>query len=481
MDYTIGPQWPTGVPGYTPDSPETSKELVHGALILTPGQTYIGPLPLPTVEPSGVSTANPIVNATAQLIAVLAAQTTATKLSTSTVVFTPSSVVDLTSLTQNGSISWLVPDSSNHVLVAIYYRGTGQVQSQFDGNPLAPQLTDPSPAYVVDHFSTAGVQASIDYWDSNILTDKLKTQMAQSQGSLFEDSLEVEWTQYWTPDFLSEFQSRRGYDLTPYLLYVLQDSNKFSGDVSVATQVQSDFYKTVSDLYLDYRLTGLKTFANSLGLKMRAQPYYAQVDTSRASALLDIPEGESLGFKDTPDGFRILAAGRDIAGKTPILSCELGAVANSAYSLKWKDLISRMNIVFAYGVSQSVIHGFPYRDSPDSRWPGYSAFTPRLAGTTIGYSDAWGPRQPQWVFAQNASGYMARSQLVKQAGKASSDVAILNLKLDVATYWSDATLNNAGYTYQASQPAQPVIMCQHLTALVISSPALTFSCHTTSR
>lgn len=420
-------------------------------MVVKPGQAYIGSLPKPTSKPSGVSTANPVVNTTAELVAVLAAQTTATSVGTSTITFTPSSLVDLTSLAQNGTLNWTAPDTSSYILVAIYSRGTGQIQSQFDGNPIAPQLTDPYPAYIVDHFSTAGVQASVDYWNAHILTDTLEAEMNQTQGSLFEDSLELVFTQYWTPNFLAEFQTRRGYDLTPYLLYVLRDTNKFSGNATIAVQVQADFYKTVSDLYIDYRLKGLQAFANSLQLKMRAQPYYIQVDSSRAAAVLDLPEGESLGFKNTPDGFRILAAGRDIAGKTTILSCELGAQANAAYTLRWKDLLGLMNKVFAYGVSQSVIHGYPYRDSPDSHWPGYSAFTPRLEGTTIGYSEPWGTRQPQWLFAPQTSGYMARSQLVKQAGSASTDVAVLNTVLDVATYWADSGLNNAGYTYQVSQ------------------------------
>lgn len=47
---------------------------------------------------------------------------------------------------------------------------------------------------------------------------------------MFEDSLEFKYTQYWTLNFLNEFRSRRGYDLSPFILYVLKDTNTLSGD-----------------------------------------------------------------------------------------------------------------------------------------------------------------------------------------------------------------------------------------------------------
>lgn len=40
-------------------------------------------------------------------------------------------------------------------------------------------VTYPSPAYIVDHFSTHGVQAGIDFWNSHILTDSIKEQIKQ--------------------------------------------------------------------------------------------------------------------------------------------------------------------------------------------------------------------------------------------------------------------------------------------------------------
>ncbi|KAL2812327.1 hypothetical protein BJX63DRAFT_421888 [Aspergillus granulosus] len=451
MDLTLGPHWPTGVPGYTPDSVETAKELVHGQFLLQAGVRYSGSLPLPLADPSGMNAGNPNVTATPQLVAVLAAKTSATSANVSIIAVEHSTIANISKNYNNKKLTWTAPRDGQYIVVAVYSRGTGQVQNMYDMNSNGSQLTSPSPAYIVDHLSVAGVEATTKYWDEHILTDELRALMKASQGSLFEDSLELKLKQYWTPKFIQEFKKRRGYDLIPYLLYILKDTNTFTGDSDIARMVEYDFYSTVTDLYIDYRLTYLKKFAHSLGLKLRVQPYTATFDSSRAAAFVDIPEGESLGFESTPDSFRILAAGRDIAGKTTILSNEIGAYMGKAYGVTWNFLLGTANYDASLGVSQSVIHGFPYSDSPTSLWPGFAPFTP-LGSSSNGFADAWGPREPQWLHAQNASSYMARSQAILQSGSPSVDVAILNMDWGVTATWDDTGLNDAGYSYQFPTP-----------------------------
>ncbi|KAL4797547.1 hypothetical protein BDV19DRAFT_387350 [Aspergillus venezuelensis] len=451
IDYTIGPHWPTGVPGYTPDSAATAKELVHGQALVHAGVHYVGPLPLPDAKPSGQNNGNPNVTAAPQLVAVLAARTRTTNVNASVLAFDQPTVTDISRHYKNGELSWTAPHNGTYIVVAVYGRGTGQVQNMYDMNANGPQLTDPFPAYIVDHLSVAGVEATVAYWNDHILTDELRLLLKTSGGSLFEDSLELKMTQYWTPNFLQEFQKRRGYDLKPYILYVLKDTNTFSGDAYVARMVEYDFYSTVTDLYIEYRLNHLQKFAKSLGLKLRAQPYTATIDSTRAAASLDIAEGESLGFESAPDSFRVLATGRDVSGRTTILSNELGAYQGKAYGVTWSFLLGTANFDTALGASLSVIHGFPYSDSPTSVWPGFAPFTP-LGSSSNGFADAWGPRQPQWRFARNASSYMAKSQELMQSGSASVDIAILNLDWGVTTKWDDAGLNDAGYSFQFPTP-----------------------------
>ncbi|KAI1610524.1 hypothetical protein EDD36DRAFT_467586 [Exophiala viscosa] len=377
------------------------------------GQTFTGSLPLPVAAPSGNETANPSVKATPFLAAVLVAKTSTTNESATVVDCDPSTVQLITSTVSNDTISWTAPDDGTYILVAAYGRG----------NPEAPLVTYPFPAYIVDHFSSAGVNAGIEYWSEHILTDELRALLNVSDGSIFEDSLELKYKQYWTMDFLA-------------------DPNTFSGNDSVATQITNAFYQTVSDLYTDYRGKGIMSWANSLGLKFRLQPYTGSFDSCNIASVVDIPEGESLGFEGDNDAFRVLATGRDVGGRTTILSDELGAYGNMAYGVTWRFLSGTYNLDASLGVSQGVIHGFPYRDSPDSQWPGFAPFTP--LGTSNGFADAWGPRQPHWMFANNASLYMANAAKLLQDGGPSVDIAILNQDWGVTATWADTSLNDGG-------------------------------------
>lgn len=457
---------------------------MHGQVFIQAGQTYAGPLPLPIAAPSGNETGNPNVAATPFLNVVVVAKSSSANQTASVVKFDPSTVQVITHLASNGTISWTAPNDGTYILVAAYARGTGQIQNLYDGatspqlsrlalltwvgNPNAPKVTDPFPAYIVDHFSSAGVEAGVKYWDDNILQPELRsllqkyvppmvtcvrmlTRLCRSEGSIFEDSLELKLKQYWTLNMLTEFEKRRGYDLSPLILYIIKDTNTFEGDATVSRQITNDFYQTVSDLYIDYRVGGLAQWAHSIGLKLRIQPYTASFDSAYAASVLDIPEGESLGFQGDNDAFRVLAAGRDLGGKTTILSDELGAYMGKAYGVTWKFILGTANLDMSLGVSQVVIHGHPYRDSPSSVWPGFAPFTP-LGANSNGFADAWGERQPQWAYAKNASLYLANAQKILQDGGPSTDIAVLNQDWGVTASWDDASLNDAGFSYQFPSP-----------------------------
>ena len=71
----------------------------------------------------------------------------------------------------------------------------------------------------------------------------------------------------------------------------------------------------------------------------------------------------------------------------------------------------------AAGVNQAVLHGFAYADAPGVTWPGFAAFSPYYNGA-VGYGEAWGPRTPQWRHMPDVAGYLARTQLVLQTGRA---------------------------------------------------------------
>ncbi|HEY3466452.1 MAG TPA: glycosyl hydrolase [Amycolatopsis sp.] len=407
VDLAMGPCWPTAVPTITPDDVAASKELAHG--VVTVDGTYTGPPP-PALVPAedGVGKQD--------LLAVQAAKVAGSP-TAATVTLDPASVrsVDV----HNGQISWTAPEGT-WVLLAYWLRGSAQ-------QPEAGPHTAPL-AYVVDHFSAAGTKVVLDEWNSTILTPAIRRLLKDVGGDLFEDSLEIETdATIWTPDFLAEFRRRAGYDLLPYLPVIVQRKGKYlyAFDTDTSNHVRDDYNQVLSDLYHENHLIPVRDFAHSLGMTIRVQPYGLPTDAIRSAALLDVPESESLGFKNLDD-YRVLASGRDMGGRQ-LLSCESAAYANGAYNTTWDKVLQTMGSVFAGGVNQAVLHGFAYAMAPGAEWPGFAAFSP-YNGTGIGYAEAWGPRQPTWEHVPDIAGWFARTQLVLRTGKPQVDLAFFRQK-----------------------------------------------------
>lgn len=433
IDLTIGPSWPAATNTITPDSPAASCELAHGVVSVT--GSHSGPVPAAVAAiGSGVTKQ--------QLLAVHAVRTTGPAVKNVTPL-DESSWQDVTGQVSNGSIAWTAPDSATWVLISYWLRGSGQ-------QPEAGPFTTPT-AYVVDHFSAAGTKAVTDLWEQTILTPKRRQLIRKVGRTLFEDSLEIETTgTVWTPAMPSEFARRRGYDLARFLpvLVTVKGNYQFTYAATETAHVRDDLNLTLSDLYKENHLLALRAWANDLGLELRVQPYGLSTDSADFAALLDVPEGESLGFKNLDD-YRVLAGGRDLGGRT-ILSCEAICYANGAYSTTWHQAMVTINSFWAGGVNQSVVHGFAYADAPGATWPGFAAFSP-YNQTGIGYSDAWGPRMPMWRHMPDIAAFMARTQLVLQTGLAHYDLLFYRQKgytsTGIGAPWATASGIPIGWTH----------------------------------
>ncbi len=433
VDITVGPSWPAAVPTITPDDEAACTELVHGQAEVAAGATYDGELPEPVVEPAaGVTRATLI---TVQAHRVTGYVRDRNNVVTSTIL-DPASYVDLTAQAAHGHLTWTAPAEpagATWVVIPTWQRGSGQ-------EPEAGPHTSPR-SYVVDHFSERGAQAVIDLWEDRVLDKEMRRLLKAAGGYLFEDSLEIETeATIWTPGFLDIFRDSRGYDLRPFLPFVLEKDEKYqyvmaatdpaTADGLRTNEIRDDYNQVLSDLYLDAHLRPIQAFAKTLGMGIRIQPYGLETDTMQHAAIVDVPETESLGFKNLDD-YRVMAAGRDIAGHK-VLSCEAICYNGAAYNTTWgansvsptaqNQALFTINSIFVAGVNQLMIHGFPYAQAPDVTWPGFAAFSPYYNGA-IGYGEAWGPRTPQWEHVPGIAAYLARTQLVLQTGAAKYDIA----------------------------------------------------------
>ncbi|GAA1664534.1 glycosyl hydrolase [Nonomuraea maheshkhaliensis] len=431
IDLTIGPSWPAAVPTITPGHPAAAKELAHGSVAVAAGARYAGPVPPPAVDGEPVR----------ELLLVQAARIEPAHSTRDETGLDPSSV---TTVPVNGdNLTWTAPAEGEWLLISYWQRGTGQRPES--GPHTAPE------SYVVDHFSRAGTQAVIDYWTSELLTPAVRGLLRRSGGALFEDSIEIESDALpWTPDLPAEFERRRGYALAPYLpVVVLADEDPvFAYDAVLTRHARKDFWDTVSELLNEHHFIRLRDWARSLGLRLRAQPYGLRTDAIEAAAILDVPEGESLGFKNLDD-YRCLAGGRDLAGGE-VLSCEAGAYQGGAYTTTWRKLLLTMGGAYAAGLNQTVLHGFSYASAPGAAWPGFAAFTPYDG--KAGYAESWGPRQPTWTHIHDVSRYFARIHLIMRQGVPRVDVAVLRqtgyTKTGIGASWFTASGVPTGWTHQ---------------------------------
>ncbi|MDP3893194.1 glycosyl hydrolase [Nocardioides sp.] len=411
VDITVGPSWPAAVNTITPDDEAACSELAHGRAEVAGGTTYDDVVPEPEVAPtSGVKRRHLVAVQAVRVVTVTSRET----------VLDPDSLVDLSAEVRDGRLQWTAPAEGDWLVLSYWRRGSGQ-------EPEAGPHTKPK-SWVVDHFSAAGSQAVIDLWRTQVLNPELRRLLGKAGGYLFEDSLEIEThATVWTPRMLEEFRRRAGYDLLPYLPIVVEVKEKyvFAYDPVTSTRVRDDFNQVISDLYRDHHLVVLQGFARSLGMGLRVQPYGLRTDALEHSALLDVPETESLGFKNLDD-YRVMAGGRDMGGRT-VLSCEAACYFGAAYNTTWDRALQTINSIFAAGVNMAMLHGFAYADAPGVTWPGFAAFSPYYNGA-IGYGEAWGPRTPTWEHIGDVSGYLARTQLVLQTGTPKYDIVFLRQK-----------------------------------------------------
>ena len=174
---------------YNADSKAANKELDYATINLEAGEAYNSVLPTPKQAGSsgcsGVTLQNYTENVFQGVVAVKVV--TARQGSggeeyeegSGTGVLDFSTLTDLTDkavANEDGtySLNWTAPDDGDYALFVYYYHGTGQT-------------CDPSVStnYTVNYTDTYGIEAVIDYWKENILTDELvETLKASGKGEI---------------------------------------------------------------------------------------------------------------------------------------------------------------------------------------------------------------------------------------------------------------------------------------------------------
>lgn len=187
-------------------------------------------------------------------------------------------------------------------------------------------------------------------------------------------------------------------------------------------------------------IQAIQAWTHTFGYGYRAQAYGASIETSGASALLDVTGGESLGFMGQYEHFRDLAGGVHMAGKK-FVSDEALANLGGTYKLNWREAARTLYENYAAGVNRAIFHGTSYPKEPSgqlNQWPGWHPFQSAFA-------EPWDRRQIFWEDVNTLANFVARTQAVLQNGQPQVDIAVYKNTLDYGKGLPE--LPKAGYTY----------------------------------
>ena len=278
--------------------------------------------------------------------------------------------------------------------------------------------------FVLDHYDRSAIEAHLKTVGEPML-DALANNPPYA---IFSDSLEVNNSD-WTPDFLEEFQKRRGYDLTPYL-------PALAGDVPERTAantgaIRHDWARTLTELLDQNYLAPLAEWAHSHNTKLRSQTYGTPPASLSSNALVDLPEGEGSDWRQF-SMTRWASSASHLYGRQ-VTSSETWTWLNSpAFRATPLDMKAEADRHFLQGINQLIGHGWPY-SPPSAAEPGWSFYAAAV----------FNEHNPWWMVMPDVTAYLQRISFLLRQGRPSNDVA-LYLPTDDA--WASFTLGTASLT-----------------------------------
>jgi hypothetical protein len=340
------------------------------------------------------------------------------------------SFIDLTDkVNEQGLLEWDIPEGKWQIFT--FYKGPSGFR------PFLDSRSDPDKlSLVVDHLSSKPIE---NHLDQHIGEGKkyFNEHFGKTLRAYFTDSLELSSEWFWTDDFLSEFEKRRGYDLTPFIPVCCvpnRDNTFFIGEFlskntpiikledDIGNRIRYDFEMTISDLFTEKFVHEMTKWANENKLKNRIQAYGIRVDTLKSYGIAHIPETEQL-YAGGIINFLKLAGSAGILYDKPIITAEAMVWNQRDYMttpLKWKVAADRL---FISGINQMIYHGFPYQ-SALFPYPGYCAFSTPYHFRRANFSSNFSRMNPFWEFFPIINKYVARCQYILQHGKIISNVGI---------------------------------------------------------
>ncbi|MEP7373028.1 MAG: glycosyl hydrolase [Chitinophagaceae bacterium] len=344
-------------------------------------------------------------------------------------------IKDLSDQISSGMIQCKIPEGK-HVLYALV-----KINGFMEVIQGAPGATGP----VLNHYNKAAVKKYLTKMSDSI---QQKTGPLSSHlRSLFSDSLELEGSN-WCADMAVEFQKRRGYDLVPWLPFVLYKIAAMGNTwvynhgaeyvldfKDMIQRIRYDFELTKAELIKERFVDSFVAWCKENKVQSRMQAYGRGYFPLEGSFDVDIPECETwlragLGTEMSETDYRVgraytminkyVSSAAHLKGKK-LISCEELTNIHSVFNetLELMKIAADQSIIS--GVTHSVFHGFNY-SPPEASLPGWVIY-----GTFIN------ERNPWWPYFKIFTAYKTRLSALLQQATMFADIAILPATADL---WS---------------------------------------------
>ncbi len=255
--------------------------------------------------------------------------------------------------------------------------------------------------YVLSHYD----RGALDRYLDRVGAPLLDAFGQQRPFAIFCDSLEV-YESDWSPDFLEEFQRRRGYDIAPLLPVLAADRGEREA------MAREDWGTTLTELLDERFITPLAAWARQRGTKLRMQGYGIPPATVSSSAAVDLPEGEGHHWRELTATRWASSASHLFA--RPVASSETWTWLHSpSFRATPLDVKAEADRHFLQGITQLVGHGWP--STPDGEpYPGWRFYA----------AGVFNDRNPWWIAMPDVARYLQRVSAVLRLGRPGNDVAL---------------------------------------------------------
>ena len=315
---------------------------------------------------------------------------------------------DITDKVKQDSLYWIAPRGSWNIIVLHIGKTLQKVKRAAPGGE----------GYVVNHFDKNAVMNYFKKFDNAFLESS-----TSFPTSFFNDSYEV-YQADWTPNFLEEFERKRGYKLENHFIEFLNPERP-----AETKRITSDYRETISELLIENFTEEWTRWANNNGAITRSQAHGSPANLIDTYAAVNIPECEGFGLSQFPiKGLRkdthvrkndsdisMLKYASSAAHITvkPLVSSETFTWLTEHFRTSFSQCKPDMDLMFLSGVNRMFFHGTPYSPK-EAEWPGW------LFYASINMS----PSNTIWRDAPAFFQYITRCQSFLQMGEPDNDFLV---------------------------------------------------------